>query len=492
MTRRLLLAGTAVAMLAPVRPGRAEIKSLEIIAPAGPGGGYDQLARATQEVLQAKQLASGVQVQNIPGAGGTIGLAQFVTKGSRSPSLLVAGLGPHRRDRDQQVAGDAGSGGAHGPANRRVQPLVVAADSPIKSVGDLLAQFKADPGSVSWGGFALGSPDHILCALIVKAGGGDVAKMNYIVAGAGGEMLAQVMGGHLTVATGGLNEMAQQIQTGKLRAIGISSPERLPGVDIPTFKEQGVDATLVNWRGLMAPAKMRRADKEALDKALGEMVKQRPVAGAAEGTRLGRHVPVGGGIRVLPRTGADPDRRNSAGSRADPVDGEDARNDQRRGLRIGEAVLGGVVFGLGLFIAIETSMLEVAPVQCRHRPAPVPVPDCLRPAPGGGCRALAGRPSATSRTSVVSSWIGGRWPWSRPGCCCRCSWSSAWAGSSRPRSCSSRRRLPLRNAASSSTVLIGLVLTGLTFVIFNYGLGLTLPIGTSIEDLLPATDEDAE
>ena len=65
--------------------------------------------------------------------------------------------------------------------------------------------------------------------------------MNYIVAGAGGEMLAQVMGGHLTVATGGLNEMAQQIQAGKLRALGISSPERLPGVDIPTFKEQGLD-----------------------------------------------------------------------------------------------------------------------------------------------------------------------------------------------------------------------------------------------------------
>ena len=124
--------------------------------------------------------------------------------------------------------------------------------------------------------------------------------MNYIVAGAGGEMLAQVMGGHLTVATGGLNEMAQQIQTGKLRAIGISSPERLPGVDIPTFKEQGVDVTLVNWRGLMAPAKMRQADKEALDAGDGRNGPQRPVAGAAQGTRLGRHVPAGRG--VLPRS----------------------------------------------------------------------------------------------------------------------------------------------------------------------------------------------
>jgi tripartite-type tricarboxylate transporter receptor subunit TctC len=105
-----------------------------------------------------------------------------------------------------------------------------AAELPIRSLADLLDRFKTDPGSVSWGCFALGSPDHILCALIVKAAGGDVAKMNYIVAAAGGEMLAQVMGGHLTVATGGLNNMAQQIQTGKLRAIRVSSPERLPGV----------------------------------------------------------------------------------------------------------------------------------------------------------------------------------------------------------------------------------------------------------------------
>jgi putative tricarboxylic transport membrane protein len=273
LTRRLLLAGAAAVALAPAGPAQAEIKGLEIIAPAGPGGGYDQLARATQEVLQAKQLAAGVQVQNIPGAGGTIGLAQFVTKGARNPNLLVAGLGmigaiainksPVTLDQVQPLARLTGE----------FQPLVVAADSPIKSLADLLAQFKADPGSVSWGGFALGSPDHILCALIVQAAGGDVAKLNYIVAGAGGEMLAQVMGGHLTVATGGLNEMAQQIQAGKLRAIGISSPERLPGVDIPTFKEQGIDVTLVNWRGLMAPAKMGPADMKALDAAMGQMVR---------------------------------------------------------------------------------------------------------------------------------------------------------------------------------------------------------------------------
>ena len=274
--RRVLLATVLACGLASVAPAQAQVKGVEIIAPAGPGGGYDQLARATQQVLEEKQLASGVQVVNIPGAGGTIGLAQFVTKSARGPGLMVTGLGmvgaihinksPVSLDQVTPLARLTGE----------YQPLVVAADSPIKTLDDLVRKFKADPGSVSWGGFALGSPDHLLCASIVKAIGGDVTRMNYIVAGAGGEMLASVMGGHITVATGGLNEMAQQLQAGKLRALGISSPERLPGADIPTFKEQGVDVELVNWRGLMAPGKVRPNDKKALDAALAEM------AGSAE------------------------------------------------------------------------------------------------------------------------------------------------------------------------------------------------------------------
>jgi putative tricarboxylic transport membrane protein len=273
--RRSLLtaAAGAACALGLGAPARAAVEGVEIIAPAGPGGGYDQLARATQQVLEAEGLASGVQVTNVPGAGGTIGLAQFVTGKRRGNNLLVSGLGmvgavltnkaPVTLD---QVAPLARLQGEY-------QPLVVAADSPIKTLDDLVRTFRADPGSVSWGGFALGSPDHILTGLIVKAVGGDVTRMNYIVAGAGGEMLAQVMGGHITVATGGLNEFAQQLQAGKLRALAISSPERLPGVDIPTLKEQGVDVELVNWRGLMAPEGMRERDKKALEDALGAMVK---------------------------------------------------------------------------------------------------------------------------------------------------------------------------------------------------------------------------
>jgi putative tricarboxylic transport membrane protein len=265
----LLAATIALGLSAPVR---AEVGDVEIIAPAGPGGGYDQLARALQATLEEAGLASGVQVINVPGAGGTIGLAQFINSQSRGEKLMVAGLGmvgaikvnasPVSLDQTTPLARLTGE----------FQPLVVAADSPIKSLDDLAAMYKADPGSVTWGGFALGSPDHLVSAMTVKAMGGDVKQMNYIVAGAGGEMLSQVLGGHITVATGGYNEFAGLIQTGELRALAISSPERLPGVEVATFKEQGYDVELVNWRGVVTKDDISADSLAALDAALGQLV----------------------------------------------------------------------------------------------------------------------------------------------------------------------------------------------------------------------------
>ena len=250
----------------------ADIGDVEIIAPAGPGGGYDQLARGLQAALEETGISSGVQVINVPGAGGTIGLAQFINGTSQSERLLVVGLGmvgaikvnasPVKLDQTMALARLTGE----------YQPIVVAADSPIKTLADLKAKFDADPGSVSWGGFALGSPDHLLSAMTVKAFGGDVRQMNYIVAGAGGEMLSQVLGGHITVATGGLNEFAGLIQPGQLRALAISSPERLSGVEIPTFKEQGFDVELVNWRGVMTDKTMDAGRLAELDAAIGALV----------------------------------------------------------------------------------------------------------------------------------------------------------------------------------------------------------------------------
>ncbi len=124
-----------------------------------------------------------MQVSNIPGAGGTIGLAQFVTGKKRGNNLLVAGLGMIGAITINKSAVTLDQVTPLARLTGEYQPLVVAGDSPIKTLDDLVQKFKADPGSVSWGGFALGSPDHLLCAMTVKAVGGDVTKMNYIVVG---------------------------------------------------------------------------------------------------------------------------------------------------------------------------------------------------------------------------------------------------------------------------------------------------------------------
>lgn len=250
----------------------AELKNVEIIAPAGPGGGYDQLGRSTQQLLLDLKLADEVQVVNRPGAGGTIGLAEFVSKKYGSTGLIVTGIGmvgsvltnqsPVTMDQTKPVARMTGE----------YLTLVVAADSPFKTMADLVKAFKADPGAVSLGGFAAGGVDHLLYGMMVKAIGGDVSKMNYVAIGAGGEMLSQVMGGHISVGAGGYAEFAGQIASGTIRALGISSAERLEGIDIPTMKEQGVNVELVNWRGLLGQASLTPEQISEIDAALAKLV----------------------------------------------------------------------------------------------------------------------------------------------------------------------------------------------------------------------------
>ena len=263
---RQLLAAAAlsVSCLAAV-PAHAQVSGLEIIAPASPGGGWDQTARAMQAALEKAGLASGVQVLNVSGAGGTIGLAQFVTAKKRNPTLLIGGQimqgailtnkSPVTLDQVTPLARLTGEYTA----------LVVPTDSPIQSLQDLIGKFKADPGSVSWGGGSAGGSDQILAGLIAKEVGVDPAKINYVATAGGGELMAQILGGHITVAMGGYNEFAPQIKDGKLRAVALSAPERLPDVATPTLKEQGVNLEFINWRGVFAKPGLKAAEKKQLE-----------------------------------------------------------------------------------------------------------------------------------------------------------------------------------------------------------------------------------
>ena len=241
---------------------------LKIMAPAAPGGGWDQTARAMQQALVAEGLAKSVQVYNVAGAGGSVGIAQFVTtsKGD-AHQLMVNGLvmvGALLANRSP-VTLDQTTPIARLTAEALV--IVVPASSSIKNAQELAAAVKADVAKVTWAGGSAGGVDHLPAALFVEKAGGDPSKVNYIPFSGGGESLAAVLGGKVTAGISGWGEYEGQIKAGKLRAIGVTSAQRLPGNDTPTLREQGVDLVIANWRSVVAPPGItpeQRADLIAL------------------------------------------------------------------------------------------------------------------------------------------------------------------------------------------------------------------------------------
>ena len=238
---------------------------LKIIAPAAPGGGWDQTARSIQQVLVAEKLVKSAQVINIAGAGGTVGLAQFVNSAKGDGNqLMVNGfvmVGAILLNKSPvslaQVTPIA-------RLTQETQVMVVPASSPIKNANELAEAVKKDVAKVTFAGGSAGGVDHIMAALFVAAAGADASKVNYVAFSGGGESLAAILGAKVTAGISGYGEYEGQIKAGKLRAIGVTSPQRLPGVDVPTFKEQGIDLVLTNWRSVVAAPGISDAQKKAL------------------------------------------------------------------------------------------------------------------------------------------------------------------------------------------------------------------------------------
>jgi putative tricarboxylic transport membrane protein len=149
--------------------------------------------------------------------------------------------------------------------------IVVPASSPYRSLAGLVAAFQANPRAVSWGGGSAGGTDEILVRLLAQRVGVEPARVNYIAYPGGGQALASVLGAHVSAAVSGLGELAAQIESGALRALAVSAPERVPGVSIPTLHEQGVELELLNWRGLVAPPGLSRAEQRELEDLVGRM-----------------------------------------------------------------------------------------------------------------------------------------------------------------------------------------------------------------------------
>ncbi len=201
--------------------------AIKIMIPANPGGGWDQTGRNLAAAMQSAKLVSSVQFENKGGAGGTIGLAQFVNSAKGDPNALIIG-------------GMVMVGGIYlndSPVNLSMvtpiarltgeyEVIVVPSNSPHKSMADLVKALKANPGSVSWGGGSAGGTDHILVGLIAKAVGVDPAKINYVAFKGGGEAIAAIVGGHVTAGVSGVGEFAEQIKGGRMRALAVSAPAK--------------------------------------------------------------------------------------------------------------------------------------------------------------------------------------------------------------------------------------------------------------------------
>ncbi|WP_102961451.1 Bug family tripartite tricarboxylate transporter substrate binding protein [Mangrovicella endophytica] len=245
-----------------------------IIAPAAPGGGWDQTARAMQDALQTEKISSSVQVTNVPGAGGTIGLAQFVNDSSGNANALIVGgyvmVGAILTNNSPVTLKDVT------PIARltgEYEAIVVPADSEIKTLADLVAKLKADPGSVSWGGGSAGGTDQIATGLIAKALGVDPTKINYVAFSGGGEALAAILGGQVTAGISSTSEFESQVASGGLRLLAVSAPQRIEGVDAPTLKESGVDVEIQNWRMVAAAPGITAEQEAAINADIEKMVK---------------------------------------------------------------------------------------------------------------------------------------------------------------------------------------------------------------------------
>ncbi len=229
------------------------VSRLQLMAPADPGGGWDGTARAMAASMEGAELVKSTQVSNVPGAGGTIGLAQLANEKSEE-YLMVMGLvmvGAIETNQSEATLEDVT------PIARLTaedEIIVVPDESPYETITDLTDDLAANGRKVAIAGGSAGGTDHIVAGLLTKAAGASPSDLNYIAYSGGGETLAALLGNKVSAGISGVSEYAEQVKAGTLRALAVTGPERVEGIDAPTLNEAGLDIEFINWRGVVAPA----------------------------------------------------------------------------------------------------------------------------------------------------------------------------------------------------------------------------------------------
>ena len=264
-------------------PARAAV-AMKMMLPANPGGGWDTTGRALGKALQDAGVASSVTYENKGGAAGAIGLAQFVNGSKGDPhALMVMGAVMVGGIITGKPPVNLGQATPIARLTSEYNVFVLPANSPFKSMAEVVAQLKKDPGSVKWGGGSRGATEHIAAAMIAREVGVDPAKINYVAFRGGGEATAAILGGNVTIGGSGYSEFAEYINAGKMRAIGVTSPKRLKDLpNVPTLKEQGINVEIGNWRGVYGAPGINAEQRKALIAMVDKAVKSKAWAEALE------------------------------------------------------------------------------------------------------------------------------------------------------------------------------------------------------------------
>jgi putative tricarboxylic transport membrane protein len=233
--------------------------------PAAPGGGWDSTGRAIEMAAKDAGLVGSFQFENVGGAGGMVGLPRFVNQRKGQGNALMVGgsvmVGAAITNKSPVTMADVTPIAC---LTEEAGILVVPTDGKIKNWKDFEEAIKANPKAVSVAGGSAGGTDHLLLGLIIKALGKNPREAAYVAFAGGGPANAAILGGQVVAGISGYSEFAEQIKAGKMRALAVSGNKRIPGVDVPTLKELGLNVTAANWRGVFGAPGINAAQKAAL------------------------------------------------------------------------------------------------------------------------------------------------------------------------------------------------------------------------------------
>ena len=256
MKLTLKLAALCIVLATPAwaQTGWKPEKQVEIIVPTAPGGGNDAVARLMGKMLQEQKLAATpVLVVNKPGGNQTLSVNYLAQHPADPHYLLLAtstfftnqiqGLSPHQYKDFPALA----------LAFVDYSAFMVPANSPFKTMRDLVDKLKADPESVSISVVARGGTSHAVAAAAAKAAGADPKRLKLVVYKTSAEATTAMMGGHIHASVSSAAGSTPPVVAGQLRMIGLAAPQRRPGAlaHVPTLSEAGVDAPiLATWRAV--------------------------------------------------------------------------------------------------------------------------------------------------------------------------------------------------------------------------------------------------